>query len=166
MRTIHPRLSNSFRYLLNKLVCKDCEESIPADQTEYKYDGGFLCESCRDGYYYACESCETLDHIDNSYSHNDYYYCRDCFNEYYSYCQRCDNSYSSDYGMWLERYDTNYCDNCLGEVTTLCDLCDERYENDDANNPMTQEGDCWYCPACKDDAPKTAKHGHPRLIKK
>ena len=71
-----------------ELICKECEEPIDEDDEPIELeDGSLICSECFDMYYFTCEMCETVHHVDDMKYWGDCRVCPDCLDEQ---CPSCD----------------------------------------------------------------------------
>lgn len=138
----------------NVVFCADCGERINIDEDDYicTADGDYICEGCRDNYFY-CEHCEEWHSNDEQNTvrdrHGDeHWVCDDCLSNFY-YCEDCDCYYEDeDCGTYNANGDF-VCNDCAESSYTRCDFCGELYPEDDVC--YDEDTDCYYCSDCEED---------------
>ena len=128
--------------------CCECGRELQDHDTMYNVGGDeYVCEDCRDNYYYYCDDCDELvreaDTIAVNYGAR--CVCPNCADDYYI-CNHCDGSFSSRYIS----VDTNYitlCRHCYEDHYFTCEDCGEVYHVDDAR----YIDGCVYCKFCASD---------------
>ena len=133
-------------------VCSDCGEVINKDTDDYDYtaDDELICNSCYEDYYFTCEDCGNIYHIDDCITiHSGWdrevsFVCQNCADNNYYKCDECGYYYIAD------------CTTTDANNTTYCYHCQEynNYEICEGCNCWTDSGeyseinDCYYCPDC------------------
>lgn len=135
--------------------CIECGEYILKDDAIEIYNGDYICESCRDDYYYTCEDCGEIHHQDDMTWIEDkqIYVCDSCLDGNYYRCEYCERYYSKD--SVRETYDNNWvCDDCYENHYYTCEDCGYAVFQEDAY--YDEDDECDYCPNCY--------HNHPESI--
>jgi len=130
------------------IYCYECGEELKDHDVTYEIGNGeFICESCRDNYYYCCDDCYELIHFDDTVAvdYNDRYVCRECADNYYM-CDHCDNLFS-DRHIAINTIQITLCDYCYSEYYFTCAGCGDVYHQD--NGEYINGYD--YCSTCADD---------------
>ena len=130
------------------MYCHECGDAIEELDTAYQLrNGEYICEHCRDAYYFHCDDCYSLVHerciiaVDDG----DRYICENCAAEYYT-CDYCENMFS-EFNIAVNTYSLTLCDRCYNNYYFTCDGCGEVYHIDDAE----YVNDTYYCQYCADD---------------
>ena len=130
------------------IPCYECGRELKDHHTMYDIGGGeYICEDCRDNYYYYCEDCSELVREEDTIAIDDgsRYVCELCADNYYT----CDHYRGSFSGSNIA-VDTNYttlCQQCYENYYFTCDDCGEVYHLDEAE----YIGDYVYCTTCAND---------------
>ena len=130
------------------IYCYECGEELKDHDVTYETGNGeFICESCRDEYYYCCDDCYDLIHVDDivTVDYNDRYVCESCADNYYV-CDHCDNLFS-DRNIAVNQIRITLCDYCYSEYYFACAGCDDVYHQDEGEYIDGYN----YCSACADD---------------
>jgi formylmethanofuran dehydrogenase subunit E len=125
-------------------VCFECGEEVQG--TMYHIGGeDYICEDCRDQYYYVCEDCDELVHEDNIVTvDGNRYVCWSCANGYYT-CDHCHELFDLD-NIAVDTYYITLCTECYEEDYFTCAGCGEIYRLEDSE---FVDG-CLYCRSCAD----------------
>ena len=94
-------------------VCEECTD-VYLEEDLFWMEGRnhYVCEGCRDDYYFFCEDCGEWDHLDDSYlTTSDEYVCTGCREDHYIFCDGCDRIFR-DYEEAVEHNGSTYCENC------------------------------------------------------
>jgi formylmethanofuran dehydrogenase subunit E len=133
---------------MKTVYCFECGEELKDHDVTYEIGNGeFICESCRDNYYYCCDDCYDLIHVDDivTVDYNDRYVCESCADAYYV-CDHCNNLFS-DRHIAINTIQITLCDYCYNEYYFTCAGCGEVYHQD--NGEYINGHD--YCSTCADD---------------
>lgn len=100
--------------------CERCCEHHRGHET-YIDGYGYVCDDCRDEYFYYCECCDKWVREDDAYwvECEDRYVCEYCRDHYYTRCDDCDELFRDED---MHEY---------GDLTLCEDCYDERKENED-----------------------------------
>ncbi len=139
--------------------CIECGEYILKDDAIEIYNGDYICESCRDDYYYTCEDCGEIHHQDDMTWIEDkqMYVCDSCLDGNYYQCEYCEHWYSSDNvnetyeGKWV-------CDDCFERHYYTCGDCGYAVFQDEAY--YNENDECDYCPNCEGKHPESIYKYH------
>lgn len=111
--------------------CEHCGEYHRGEST-YIEGYGYVCDYCRNNYFYYCECCGEYVREDYAYwvECENRYVCDDCLDRYYSYCEDCGNYFPSDE---MNEYD---------DYLTLCNDCyEERLENEEDDEDEDEDNE-------------------------
>jgi formylmethanofuran dehydrogenase subunit E len=128
--------------------CYECGEVLKDPDTRYEIGNGeYICEDCRDDYYYCCDNCYELVHVDNiiAVDYDSEYVCESCADNYYT-CDHCGGLFS-DCHISVNSISITLCDNCYSEYYFTCPGCDEVYHQEDGE----YINDELYCESCAED---------------
>ena len=130
------------------IPCYECGEELKDHDTMYEtWNGDYVCEDCRDEYYYCCDSCYELVHVDDAIAvdYNDGYVCESCADNYYT-CDHCDNLFS-DQNIAVNTIGITLCEYCYNEYYFTCEGCGEVYPQEDGEYINGYN----YCTTCAND---------------
>ena len=123
------------------IVCNDCSEVIPSDDSVGDY-----CQNCGS----MCDRCEDTMSQNDRYFVGDSAWCEHCHDNYSFYCEGCSDTYDVDDG-YNSVQDTTYCDSCFSRCAYYCDDCGEAFFDDDPCD-------------CRNDGSSSCRCGRSRTI--
>jgi hypothetical protein len=128
--------------------CFECGKELEDHNTMYDIGGGeYICEDCRDDYYYCCDHCYELVPVDDmvAVDNNDGYVCESCADNCYT-CDHCGNLFS-DHNIAVNTIGATLCEYCYNEYYFTCEECGEVYHQEDGEYINGYN----YCSTCADD---------------
>lgn len=129
------------------IYCHECGEELKDYDTMYEiWNGEYICEDCRDNYYYYCEDCGDLVREGDIIAIDDgaRYVCELCADNYYT-CDHCGSLFSGSNIAVGTNY-TTLCQDCYEDHYFTCNACGEVYHLDDGEYIDY----CYYCDSCAD----------------
>lgn len=101
-------------------TCYECgEEFTSTEELEY-IDGHYVCRNCCEEYYFECEDCNEVHHVDERHyvgEYDDIEVCDYCFDNYYRECEECGHYFNTDYMYYRNGY--YYCENCYDNARDM-----------------------------------------------
>lgn len=131
--------------------CDECGEWMSADDLLETADGTHICQNCYDNYYFTCDDCGKIYHVDfevlvNRRTLDEGVVCETCADRFYNHCDDCGEYFDDDHGH-TDRNGTAVCDNCWDtgdwEVCADCGALMRRLDG------HYNDWDCeYYCDDC------------------
>jgi hypothetical protein len=128
--------------------CYECGEALKDPYTMYEIgNGDYVCEDCRDEYYYCCDNCYELVHVDYivAVDYDNGYVCESCADNYHT-CDHCGGLFSNRY-IAVNSFSITLCNECYSEYYFTCPGCNEIYHQEDGEYI---DGEL-YCESCAED---------------
>jgi len=108
--------------------CECCEENFRGETYSHP-DGGVMCESCYERYFFSCARCgETHSDNDSFYAQNYGDVCQSCYENYFSLCDECGEIHHNDRMTNINSEGITVCPQCLGDYS-ICEGCYEYFSN-------------------------------------
>lgn len=142
----------------NMTTCDECGDRCNSDDLYRVYDRNgneiWVCENCREDYYY-CEECGEYHHYERMTCINDdYYVCDDCLDHYYTRCEECGEYYRNEDMTEVHKDGYTYyvCEDCLDDNFYYCNECGEYHHYDEMIPAHDKHGnDIMVCSNCIED---------------
>jgi hypothetical protein len=118
--------------MVEAIYCFECEREL--QEGEDKYDIGnenYICEDCRDNYYYYCDDCDELVLGEDTIAVNDNhrFVCENCADDYYT-CSHCRGLFDPGH-IAVDTYYITLCDDCYENHYFVCEDCGDVYRIED-----------------------------------
>lgn len=116
--------------------CDSRQHGIDNIFTAHDYDGYvYVCESCLDTYFYACDICGEYHRKDKMFEVQGYdFVCKECLDEF---CQQCDEC-----GKWVKKTDILKKKDKNGNMINVCYRCNQKESNLIKENTQEENVTC------------------------
>jgi formylmethanofuran dehydrogenase subunit E len=133
-----------------RIHCFECGKELKDQENIYHIGGDqYICEDCRDDYYYYCDDCNKLVRDIIPVDDGAGYVCDECARRYFC-CDHCGELYSSGH-IAVDLHYITLCIQCYGDHYFTCPTCEEVYHLDDGE----YVGSWYYCRTCAENHLRT-----------